>query len=573
MAHLATASKDGITITAYRGDGSVLLGLDLDEHLTDHFAGFAIRWTAPGAAPSYLENRLSFDKPLGSQSTPGERQAAWTSSDKAPFQRFRWQHFPPSPVPGDHVYEASAVYFAKSGSGLENGPMAKVAIDLTSADFGNLEVGFTRSYVSSQAYVEKFGNRDIRKLPKTLDYDTKPFLEQYEYLGYHARKMVFDFLDECVRDRSMTLDVFAYDIDEPDFVHGLESLGSRLRIYLDDAPLHTGPTALEPEVKRRLIRSAGASNVKSGHFRRFSHDKVLIQKKDGKPQKVLTGSANFSVRGLYVQANNVLVFRDPGVAALYESVFAQVWASASAFSQSKLAQGWFDELSVPGLPPFEACFSPHKNASVSLQKVADAISGAKSSVLFAVMELGGAGPVLKKLQGLATKGGVFSYGVTQNVTVQKKGGETQEKTTGVRVHGPGSSAGVLVPFAFLQKNVPEPFQAEVSGGAGQVIHNKFVVVDFNDSSPAVFTGSSNLAEGGEQSNGDNLLAIEDRAVATLYGVEATRLVDHFRFRAALKGATAKPLVLESNPKAKTPWWKPYYDPKSERFRERKVFVQ
>ncbi len=60
---------------------------------------------------------------------------------------------------------------------------------------------------------------------------------------------------------------------------------------------------------------------------------------------------------------------------------------------------------------------------------------------------------------------------------------------------PGHEA-VAVPFAYLHDKVPAPFKAEISGGPGQVIHNKFVVVDFNDSDPMVFAGSSNLAKGG-----------------------------------------------------------------------------
>jgi len=46
----------------------------------------------------------------------------------------------------------------------------------------------------------------------------------------------------------------------------------------------------------------------------------------------------------------------------------------------------------------------------------------------------------------------------------------------------------------------------VECGLGQVIHDKFVVMDFNDQNPVLFTGSSNLAEGGEEQNGDYLLA-------------------------------------------------------------------
>src|SRR5271166_1678834 len=79
---------------------------------------------------------------------------------------------------------------------------------------------------------------------------------------------------------------------------------------------------------------------------------------------------------------------------------------------------------------------------------------------------------------------------------------------GFSLYKPGQP-GQLVPFAALVKQVPPPFDKEFAGGQGQVIHDKFIVIDFNDANPVVFTGSSNLAEGGETQNGDNLLAIYD----------------------------------------------------------------
>jgi len=341
------------------------------------------------------------------------------------------------------------------------------------------------------------------------------------------------------------VDLFAYDLDEPDIVRKLQALGPRLRAFLDNASLHTG-TALEVTVHSRLVQSAGAANVKQGHFKRFAHDKIIIVKKNGNPVKVLTGSANFSVRGLYVQANNVLVFNDASIAGLYEQVFQSVFTNMSAFSGSPLAAKVFPFPSQSGVPDFSVSFAPHKTAQVSLKDVQDALNGAKSSVLFAVMQLAGTGGVMKTLNSLHASGKLFSYGVTQS-------------DSGFTVYKPGAP-GVLVPFAALIAHVPPPFNKEVTGGQGQVIHDKFIVVDFNDSNPLVFTGSSNLAEGGEQSNGDNLLAIADPVVARAFAVEAIRMVDHYQFRAAMKTATnVKPLILTAcggQPK----WYDRDYDP-------------
>jgi len=162
---------------------------------------------------------------------------------------------------------------------------------------------------------------------------------------------------------------------------------------------------------------------------------------------------------------------------------------------------------------------------------------------------------LNELRTLGTRQDIFAYGVTQS-----------EK--GLNLYKPGETNGIFSGFSYLKGQVPAPFRAEWSGGMGQVIHHKFVVVDFNDLHPVVFTGSSNLAEGGEQANGDNLLAIYDPSVVAAYAVEGIRLVDHYHFRVVMQTATqAKPFQLQAAD-APTKWWQPYYDPAHVKYHER-----
>ena len=547
VSQVVPVTNAGLTLSAYAGDGAVLLGYSLEESIVKNndLAGFAIQCTPPSGRSYFLLNRLTFTQPVTSGTTPQQRR--FTSSNDAPFQKFHWVHFPPDVTPGaggPQVYKYKVITRFCQGTALVDGPAAEVTVDLNPQSFPNFEFGFTRGYISSQAYASKFQNADIRPA-KDLDYDPKPFQPQYGWLGFHARKMIFDLIEECLNDASMTVDLFAYDIDEPDFVKKLQALGPRLRAILDNAKLHTGD-ALEVEVHRRLQQSAGEANVKQGHFKRFSHDKIIIAKKNGNPVKVLTGSANFSVRGLYVQSNNVLRFNDPEIAGQYEQVFEAAFQDMKGFNKSALAAKVFPFPNRPGVPNFSVSFAPHKEASVSLKDVKDALAGTKSSVLFAVMELGGTGNVLTQLRAMHASGKVLSYGMTQSYA-------------GFTVYKVGEP-GMLVPFSALIKNVPPPFDKEVTGGQGQVIHDKFIVVDFNGPNPVVFTGSSNLAEGGEQSNGDNLLAISDPVVARAFAIEAIRMVDHYQFRAAMKTATqVKPLMLSACGGA-TKWWAHDYDP-------------
>jgi len=546
---------DGLTVKAFRGDGSTMLAFDIAEHFKDDLAGFAVECTPPKGDSYPLVNRLSFEQEVTSGTTPEQRR--WTPTDEAPLQTFRWVHFPADVMPGDFTYRVTAMLF-KPGSetALEPGPQAEVSLGLMDEGYATFTTGFTRGYMSSQAYADEFDNADFEPPNPTIDFDTAPYEKQWRWLGFHARALVFDFVREVVATPDIELDVFAYDLDEPDFIRELEALGPRLRLYLDNSKSHVGPRASE-EAAHVAVENAGGS-VKVGKFGRFAHDKILIQRRNGAAVKVLSGSANFSIRGLYVQSNNVFVFDDAETAKLYVQAFEQAWSDAAGFRSSPIAAQWFERRNT-GLPPFDVSFSPHSRAGISLDRVADAIKNARSSVLFAIMEIGqGSGVVLDAVRALPKRKDLYAFGTTQRTSGSLKVQAAGRPTT-------------FIPFSYLKDKVPYPFRPEISGGAGQVIHHKFVVVDFNDAGPVVFAGSSNLAAGGETENGDNLLAFYDRNVATTYAVEAVRLIDHYRFRAAMKTATAaKPLTLK---KRSEHWADGFFDPKNPRFLERTFFVR
>ena len=84
----------------------------------------------------------------------------------------------------------------------------------------------------------------------------------------------------------------------------------------------------------------------------------------------------------------------------------------------------------------------------------------------------------------------------------------------------------------------------------------------------MFAGSSNLAAGGEEQNGNNLVCFKDREIATKYAIEAIRLVDHYRFRAAMSQATdSQPLQLKTH---SAHWAASYFNPASPEYCERTV---
>lgn len=546
-----------------RGDGAVLLAFDVNEELAPRLAGFAIECTPPQGDPYTLVNRLSFEQEITAETTPEERE--WTPTDEAPIQKFHWIDFPHDVPPGSFKYKATAMLFvAGTETDLEPGPSAEAEIDIREEGYPKFEVGFTRGYVSSQAYATKFNNAPLVPAPQTGDFDTTQFAEPYKWLGSHARKLVFTLLEETAADPGLSLDVFAYDFDEPDVARALAGLGSRLRLFLDDHDISEtkGAALRKAEALAVVAKDVDPENIRRYSFQRYAHDKIFIQRRGETAVKVLSGSANFSIRGLYVQSNNVFVFEDEETAGYYAKAFDQAWEDPKGFDSSEVAAGWFPPVDEQrqGLPRFQVSFAPHADPSVSLQPVADAILAAKSSVLFSIMDVDtGGGPVLKAINGLGDRPQLYAFGTTQTV-----GGD-------LKVKAADAADPVFIPFGYLKSKVPPPFKAEYSGGSGQVIHHKFVVVDFNGDAPAVFAGSSNLAEGGERENGDNLLAFRDPQVASLYAVEAIKLIDHYRFRAAMQGASkAEPLTLKPSG---ANWAADYFAPGHPKCRERQLFAK
>lgn len=566
-------STNGLHVKLWRGERMCLVGIDVDEPEGD-FVGFAIEVQSPGS-PEFrpLRNRLNFsyDRPT-SEAVNGNRQYP---STEAPFQRFRWIHFPYEPLGGRYAYRVTKMHMPR------NGPLVPgtsqtldIALDPTTYD-DFLDVGFTRNFASSQAYAETFKNND-RIIPadanQGLEFQKVPG-RVYQWLGFEAYDLIFQMLDEAVQDRSLTLDVLAYDLNEPDIIERLERLGNRLRIAIDDSGDHAAATSAETKAAVRLARSAGSERVRRMHFEHLQHNKVFIAKRDGKPFKTLHGSTNFSFRGIYIQANNVLVFRAAGVPQLFARMFDLAFDDPASFGADPISAQWH-LVNDAGKPPVHFCFSPHRSASLSLNPVGGAIDQATSSVLYSIAFLSQirSGPLRQAIDRLMHKT-VFSYGIVNS-------------TGNLEVRKPDSSIG-LVDFSFLAEKAPEPFKSEWSGGKGINIHHKFVVTDFSLPTAKLFTGSSNLSPSGETGNGDNLVMIEDRRVATAYAIEALRMFDHLHFRSRMQEALArkagtrsgasrlashsltlrKPTAISGEPA----WFADYYTMNTQRERDRHLF--
>ncbi|MBB6126482.1 phospholipase D-like domain-containing protein [Mucilaginibacter lappiensis] len=538
------SNQSGFSVKAWRGDAKTLLAFNFtDDTKATNLAGFSIQVQPHGQQAYYLFNNLVL--PPGANATvPTETNS--NSSANAPIQKFRWLHVPGSFHQGDTVFYGVYTYtitprYFNNGLLTAIDLSLSVSVDVQVAPFttSQVQLGFTRGFTQSQAFTHHFGLKALfHPAGKDLIFDTGgiagtnaagqtyTFLQEYQWSGFTARERVFEILNAVAADASLSMDVFAYDLNEPDLIKILLQLAAsgRIRVILDNASLHHAPGVPEDAFEQQFNSIAKApAAILRGKFGRFAHDKVFIVYKNEQPLKVLTGSTNFSVTGMYVNSNHIVVFNNTDVAELYSKVFNEAWNDqvSETFNKSSLAEGpfLFNQL---GLPKMSISFSPHPAgiAQSTLDAIATRVTAATSSVLFAVMDItSGGGPVFPALKAIHENQNIFSYGIS-------------DAPGGISLYKPGNKTGVLVGGKPGTTILPPPFDKEHSISIGHQIHHKFIICDFNTDNPVVWCGSSNLALGGEEENGDNLIQINDTDIATVFALEAIALVDHFDFRNA-----------------------------------------
>lgn len=580
-------SNDGFSLKAYRGSQMTLLAMNLEEKpIQGTFAGFTIFYINPNGDRKPIQNLLNF-----------KGEDGITASEISPIQRFNWVHFPGSyqqtgMLSGKYSYEATPRYFDENKNLLpldKNKTVQVKDIDVDDFSDGKVKIGFTRAFIKSQAFSNRFGAKQ-KLLPSgdwifnpTIKAGTNPkygdftYDDMYAWLGFNARTLIYDLLNEALHNTSVTVDMFAYDFNEPviaDICLQLASMG-KIRIILDDAGLHTipdkkgNPTKENDFEARFKTKAKGNSSIFRCNFARYSHCKEIILNNNNKAYKVLTGSTNFSYTGLYVNANHVLVFDDENVAQYYSDVFNACWMDGKATSFRKTFFANNARVFSNGIIPFtEINVSPHTSeyAAQLIDSITDIVNDDKNtSVLFSVMEMGKktTGSLIPALRELHKNDSIFTYGVTDN------------SDGDISIYKPGRKNGLLIDAKEANRELPPPFKEEFNLGLMHAIHHKFIVTNFNMDNARVYCGSSNLALGGETDNGDNLLCIKDSDVATVFAIEALRLTDHYNFRSLkdeevaskTKGAIMKPAKLDNTGR----WVEKFYDENDCRCVERKLF--
>src|SRR5262245_62081769 len=142
------------TLKVHRGDGMALVAMNWKAGPPPlDFVGFAIEYREPGGDKFFpLKNRLSF-------AGVGGVDPNQLSTRLSPIQKFRWVHFPRNAeLPGAFLYRVVPVFMNEADE-LSYGEAQEAAIELRRETYpGKVDVAFTRGFVSSQAFVDRYAS-------------------------------------------------------------------------------------------------------------------------------------------------------------------------------------------------------------------------------------------------------------------------------------------------------------------------------------------------------------------------------------------------------------------------------
>ena len=552
------------SLKLHRGDGMTLVAMNWKTGIPPNdFVGFAIEYKEPGGDKFFsLKNRLAFS------GAAGEVNPNKLSTRLSPIQKFRWVHFPRNAeLAGEFVYQVTPAFMNEADE-LSYGESQQAAIELRRETYpGVLNVAFTRGFVSSQAFVDRYGKDAIKtllplKADKGLDFTpTHPKADEaLAWMGFEARSALLEVLDQAIADQTAAVRVVAYDLNEPEIVSRLQKLGNRLKVIIDDEGSHGKATSSETNAAKRLAASAGAANVKRQHLGQLQHNKTIVV--DGKVQAAVCGSTNFSWRGIFVQNNNAIILRGKSAVKIFLAAFDDYWASATAAAFGKTGSAAWNDLGLTSIDA-EIGFSPRAKKNAVLTTIADDISRNTTSSLFYSLAFlyQTKGAIRKAFIKHQKDDDIFSYGISDRPVV------------GLDLLKPNGKVRIVRPEV-LEANLPQPFKAEPTGGGGLRLHHKFVVIDFEKPTARVYMGSFNFSSAADTSNGENLLLIRDRRIAVSYVIEALRIFDHYEFRVAqLDAKKAKKKLQLAKPPRKAgekAWWAEDYT-NARKIKDRELF--
>lgn len=518
-----------IEIRAYVNSDSATVVWRSDQHIAG-CRGFAVHRRATDAAgkvtETVLENRIGF------AGDPNAKPGAHASSEQWPIQRFIWTDYAAAGA-GQVSYRVVA-RIGKAGQladGEASGWSAPGSVGTGKTPGFNAY--FNRGMIASQwvarALQQQAQGTPAAELQQDIADPKNPLRQE---LGGALRAAMLDLLAQA-NQAGETLYLALYELNDPELLAALRAFGKRCNLLLGSGAFKS-PSKDENAKVRAQLKSEGQINVfdRIVGGKHFAHNKfVVFCDGHGTPQRLWSGSTNWTVTGLCTQVNNGILVESPAIAAAYLERWRTLKDAGGGYPPVVAQQG-----STPAHAPLGSAAVTAWNAPVlNLVDLNDArrlIQGARQGVLFLFFNPGPHGTLLNDILALNQEN-LFVHGVVN----QDPGGKTPLLTLHDRGTALDAEPEAVVPEA-IEQQMQSWFGQEYRGNM-VMIHSKVVLVDPFGPHPVLMTGSHNLGPKASGQNDDNLLIIENApGLAAEYAVNLLGVFDHYKFRYSQHEAAA-----------------------------------
>lgn len=489
--------------------------------------GFALHRRATDAqgtvTETVLENRIGF------AGDPNAKPGSHESSELWPIQRFIWSDYAAAGA-GTVSYRAVA----------RTGTPGKLADGVASDWSTPCSVGtgktpgfsayFNRGMIASQWVARALAGQGGAPAAALKQSIADPANVLRHDLGGVLRTAMLDLLAKS-NAAGETVYMALYELNDPELLTAMQAYGKRCNLLLGSGAFKS-PSKDENADIRQQLKAAGKINVYDRIVggKHFAHNKfVVFCDAHGTPQRVWTGSTNWTVTGLCTQVNNGILVESPPLAAAYLARWNTLKAAGSGYPPEVAQQGTTPAHATLGQSPVTAWNAPVLNL-VDLADARRLIQGARQGVLFLFFNPGPKGTLLNDVLALS-QDNLFVHGVVN----QDPGGKTPILT----LHDRGTPID-----AAPEAVVPTPIANQMQSWFGNeyrgnmvMIHSKVVLIDPFGPHPVLMTGSHNLGPKASGFNDDNLLIVENApGLAAEYAVNLLGVFDHYKFRASQRAA-------------------------------------
>ncbi len=549
-----------ISVKVYdNGDHTCLVWLPDDQKAIPGCRGFTVRRLLKGKE-DFLHGFVGF-----SDDDKLDPAAPW----KFPLQRYMWSDY--GVKPGDVVqYSVVPVTGADKGHLQLDSTAASAltpAMTISGQTTPHVSAFFNKGIVAAQWVARALAA--VGKKAKLPDLIKTPGNQLRDALSGLLRPQLLSLLADAKKSNG---EVYAalYELNDPELLAALTALGMKCHLVLANGAFKPPDNDENKAVRASLQGKVDLHNriVTSNHF---AHNKFAVFcDASGNPQRVLSGSTNWTMTGLCTQANNGIIVDDADLAKHYLAEWNLLKDAGNGYPPT-LAQtnSTSKSFTVDG-GTITQWFVPTTDAQ-DLEFARKLISAAKDGILFLFFNPGQfVSPDQPKkwtlLQNILTRHqqGAADYNpdlYIRGVVNQEIPNLTTESTTAPAKHAvldPSQPANPVTLFsggdqppqrlrydAMVPKNIKDTFhewQTEVLG-SGVHVHSKVIVLDPFGAHPVVMTGSHNLGFKASSANDDNLMIVEGNApLAAAYAANIIAIYQAYRWNAYVEAHRQDPQV-------------------------------